>query len=66
MLTVQQIGRLTKTTLVIISGQAAVRLLLSISLLRAVAAAMMVRSASSANTVIIGRRFRTTRNLVAT
>ena len=36
------------------------------SLLRAYATTMMVRSTTSATTVIIGRRFRTTRTMVAT
>ena len=66
MLTVQIIGRLTKTTSVIISGQAAVRQLLSTSLLRAIATTVVVRWSASAATVSIGRRFRTTRATVAT
>ena len=65
MLMVQAIGRLTKIISVIISGPIVVRLLLSISLLRAIAPTMMVRPAPSATTVAIGRQFRAARASVA-
>ena len=65
MLTVQAIGTLFKITSVIISGQTAARQLLSISLFRAIATSMMVRS-SSTIPVTIGRQFRTTRATAAT
>ena len=66
MLTVQTIGGLTKTTSVIISGQTAVRQLLSTSLLRAIAITVMVGWETSATPVTIGRRFRTAGTTVAT
>ena len=66
MLTVQTMGRLSKTTSVIISGQAAVKQLQSTSLLRAFATSLMVRCSASATLVSIGRRFRAARAAVAT
>ena len=65
MLTVHTIRRLSETTSVIISGQAAVRQLLSTSLLRAFATTLMARSAKSTIAVAFGRRFRATSMTVA-
>ena len=48
------------------SGQAVVRLLLSTSLLRAIAITVVVRCTASATKVTIGRRFRVARATVAT